>query len=416
MELFSIALRNVFRNPRRTLLNVVAIGLGVMIVLTMRAWLAGFGSSAYQTTIDLDTAHVQVLPEAYQEEARRLPLDLRIKDWPTVRDLVAAVPGVAAVGARLDYAAALSNGETALNVSVRGVDPAGEAKTNTIPSQIRQGTWLTGGSQVVIGSGLAQKLGLHVGDQVFLTALDQYGVRNLVDGSVAGIFTSGYGVFDDMVVYTPLARAQETLALGPGDATRVVVKLADPGALGPTVALVQRSLDAHGVGSSAGLVAQPWRVFAKSLVDNIDSRIRIMSLLLGILILLVAVGILNSMSMAVQERFQEIGTLRAIGMNRRAMTKMFLMEGFSLGLVGGLAGIAAALVLAWLGVTYGIDARGLLPRDIPIPMVSVLRPEYDLVGFPVAALTAALVAVVGSWFPARRAGAMVVRDALGSHV
>ncbi len=416
MELFAIALRNVFRNPRRTALNLLAIGIGVMIILTMKGWVGGFGTSAYQTTIDLDTAHAQIIHQDYQDEARRLPLDLRVKDWRAVKDAVAAVPGVVAVGARLDFAATISNGESALNVSVRGVDPEGEAATNTIAAQIRQGTYFTEQNQVLIGSGLAAKLGLGVGDQVFLTALDQYGVRNLVDGAVAGVFTSGYGIFDDGVVYTTLAKAQDTLALGPGDATRVVAKFADPNALDRDVAAVGKALQAVGLGKAAGLSVFSWRVFAKSLVDNLESRIRIMSLMMGILVLLVAVGILNSMSMAVQERFREIGTLRAIGMNRKKLSRLFLMEGFALGLSGGLAGLVGAALLAWLGLTFGIDARGFLPREMAIPIVTVMYPLYSPLDFPLAALGAAFVAVLGSVLPARRAGQMVIRDALGSHV
>jgi len=416
MEMLAIALRNVFRNPRRAALNLIAIGLGVMIILTMKGWVAGFGTSAYQTTIDLDTAHVQVLQKGYQDEARRLPLDLRIKDWPAVAGAIKTAPGVVGVGARLDFAGALSNGQTALNVSIRGVDPDGERRTNTIQNQITQGTYFTNDNQVLLGDGLAKKLGLKAGDQVFLTALDQYGVRNLVDGTVGGIFTTGYGLFDDGVVYLTLKKAQDTLALGPGDATRVVVKFADGNDLDKDVNLVRQALEAHGLGSAAGLRADSWKVFAKSLVDNLESRIRIMSFLMSILVLLVAVGILNSMSMAVQERFREIGTLRAIGMNRRKLTRMFLVEGFTLGLAGGLAGLVGASVLAWLGLTFGIDARNFLPRDIPIPLVSVMHPLYTPLDFPLAALLAALVAVAGSFLPARRAGKMVIRDALGSHV
>lgn len=416
MDTFSIALRNVLRNPRRTILNMIAIGLGVMIILTMKAWIGGFALSAYATTIDLDTAHAQILDPRYQDEARRLPLDLRLRDWPAVKAVVAGVPGVAAVGARLDFNAALSNGVSSLNVSVRGVDPQGEAATNTAPRQLVDGTWLQSDRDVVLGSGLARKLGLKVGDQIFLTALDQYGVRNLVDGAVGGIFTSGYGVFDDTVLYTTLAKAQETLALGPGDATRVVLRFTSLDNLGARLAQVNAALEAAGLGAGTGHRLYEWRVFAKTLVDTLDSRIRILSFMMGILILLVAVGILNSMSMAVQERFREIGTLRAIGMNRRGLTRLFLAEGFVLGLAGGLAGVVLGLVLAWLGVTFGIDARGFLPRDVPIPLVSVMRPAYSAWDFPVAALAAALVAVAGSWVPARRAGRLVIREALGSHV
>jgi len=130
----------------------------------------------------------------------------------------------------------------------------------------------------------------------------------------------------------------------------------------------------------------------------------------------VSIGILNSMSMAVQERFREIGTLRAIGMNRKSLQRMFLTEGFLLGLTGGLVGLCGAGVLAWLGTTYGLDARGFLPREVPIPLVSVLHPVYSPLDFPLVAVAAALVATLGSLLPSRRAGKLVIRDALGSHV
>jgi len=414
MELFAIALRNVFRNPRRTILNLIAIGLGVLIILTMKGWIAGFATSAYQTTIDLDTAHAQILDSRYEDEAKRQPLDLRLHDWTAVKDALANVPEVAAVGARLDFGAQLANGETSLPVTVRGVDPNGEAATNSLKTLITDGRWFSGDNQVIIGSGLARKLDLKVGDQIFLTALDQYGVRNLVDGEVGAVFTSGYGIFDDGIVYTTLTKAQDTLALASGDATRVVVKFRDAQAVGKGIAAVRAALSAHGLAS--GVSVYDWREFAQGLVNTLESRIRVLTFMMVILIALVTVGILNSMSMAVQERFREIGTLRAIGMNRRQLTRLFLLEGFSLGFAGGLAGVVAAGALAWLGLAYGIDARNFLPRDIPVPLVSVMRPLYSWFDFPLAPVLAALVATLGSFLPARRAGKMVIRDVLGSHV
>lgn len=416
MEILQIALRNVFRNPRRTVLNLVAIGVGVMIILTMKGWIGGLSAAAYGTQIDLDTAHVQILDAGYQEEARRLPLDLRLKDWTAIAAAVEPLADVTGVSARIDFSGQLTNGETAFNVMFRGVEPAGTARVSTLPSSLVEGSWFAQDNTFLIGSGLARKLGLKVGDQVFVTALDQYGVRNLVDGVVGGLFTSGFGIFDDGMVLMSLKKAQETLALGPGDATRVVVRFRDINDLAGRVAQVRAALDARGMGMSAGITVEPWQTFAKSLVDTIESRIKIFSLMMGLLVLMVAIGILNSMSMAVQERFREIGTLRAIGMNRKALQRMFLTEGFLLGLTGGLAGLCGAGLLAWLGTTYGLDARGFLPREIPIPLVSVLRPVYSPLDFPLVALAAALVATLGSLLPSRRAGRLVIRDALGSHV
>lgn len=414
METLSIALRNLFRNPRRTVLNVVAIAVGILIILTMKGWIGGLAQAAYTTQIDLDTAHVQVLHRGYQDEARRLPLDLRLRDWPAVAQALTTLPGATGVSARLDFGGQVTNGETAFNVSFRGVDPEGFARVSTLPTVIR-GSWFTDDSSVLLGAGLAQKLGVGPGDPVFVTALDQYGVRNFVEGRVSGVFTSGYGIFDDGVVFVTLKKAQETLALGPGDATRVVVKFASIDNLGARVDQVRDVV--AGLGASAQeLTVEPWRTFAQSLVGTIESRVAIISGLWSILILLVVIGILNSMSMAVQERFREIGTLRAIGMNRRSLQRMFLAEGFFLGLTGGLAGLVGAGILAILGLTFGIDVRGFIPRELPIPLVNVMYPVYSVWDFPLFALLAALLATLGSVIPARRAAKLVIRDALGSHV
>jgi putative ABC transport system permease protein len=416
MELWTIALRNVFRNPRRTALNILAVAIGVAVILSMKGWIGGFAQTAYETQMDLDTAQVQVLNQGYQDERQRLPLDLLVTDWKAVQKALVGQPGVTAVGARLDFSAQITNGTTGIQVMVRGVDPDAEAQLTTLKANVKDGTWFADENRVLIGSGLARKLGLKVGDQVFLTALDQYGVRNLVDAQVGGIFSLGYGLFDDSLVLTTLSKAQETLALAPGTATRVVVRFADKVNTAVETRLVDRILRDSGLVEGQSLKVYEWKEFAQAVVSTIDTRIRLLSFMMAILVVLVVVGILNSMSMAVQERFREIGTLRAIGMNRRTLVQLFLAEGFTLGLMGGLAGAAVAGVGAILGTLYGLDISGVLPKDIPIPFTSVLRPLYTLTDFPLAVFGAALIAVAGSLVPARRAGQMVIRDTLGSHV
>jgi len=416
MELWIIALRNVFRNPRRTALNILSVAIGVAVILGMKGWIGGFAQTAYETQMDLDTAQVQVLNQDYQNERQRLPLDLLVKDWTSIKQVLETQPGVAGVGARLDFSAQITNGTTGIQVLARGVDPEGEARLTTVKANLVSGSWFPDANSVLIGSGLARKLDLKVGDHVFLTALDQYGVRNLVDATVGGVFSLGYGLFDDTLILTTLTKAQETLALGPGGVTRVVVRFTDKVNTADETKLVDKLLQDAGLIQAQGLKVYEWREFAQAVVSTIDTRIRLLGFMDLILVLLVVVGILNSMSMAVQERFREIGTLRAIGMNRRHLVRLFLAEGFTLGLMGGVVGATLAGGAAILGLVYGIDIGGVLPKDIPIPFSSVLRPLYQWFDFPLAALVAAGVAVLGSLAPARRAGKMVIQDALGSHV
>lgn len=412
MELFAIAWRNVFRNPRRSLLNILAVAIGIMVILNMQAWIRGFSQTVYETQMDLDTAHVQVLPQGYEEEKKRSPLDLRIKDWTAVKDKLQGMKGLKAVGARIDTTGNFSDGVTSMPVMVRGVDPAGEEKLTILKESLTQGHYFQNDNDFIVGKGLADKLGLQVGQQVFLTALDQYGVRNLVDGKVGAIFASGYGLFDDSLVFITLKKAQDTLALEPTAATRVVLRFDNSG---DSAAQAQRVRQTLGQAGFTGLETYEWKEFAQTVVSSIESRMRIMTFMLGILLLLVVIGILNSMSMAVQERYREIGTLRAIGMNRRLLVRLFLAEGFWIGLLGGLAGIVLGGGIGLIFYFNGLDPRGFLPKDLPIPFTTVMRPFFLPTDFvTVVALSSAL-AVLGSWLPARRAGKMSVRDALDSH-
>ena len=152
---------------------------------------------------------------------------------------VAGLPEVAAVGERVDFGADLTNGVTEIHVSVRGVDPDGEASTNSLKTTLTQGQWFADDTHVIVGAGLARKLDLKLGDQIYLSALDRYNVRNEIIGIVGAIFTSNYGLFDDGVVYTTLSAAQDLLSLGHEEVTRVVVKFRDPNQIDRGVASVR---------------------------------------------------------------------------------------------------------------------------------------------------------------------------------
>ncbi|NNM67888.1 MAG: ABC transporter permease [Spirochaetales bacterium] len=416
MEILLVALRNVFRNRRRTVLNVVAIAVGVVVIVNLHAWILGFTQTVYNTQMDIDTAQVQILNKDYEAEKARLPLDLEVPKLEAVETLVRSVPGVQAVGARIDYAAELTNGVTAVPVQARGVDPQAEAQLTIVAKNLVQGHWFSNENDVMVGSGLAKKLGLKVGDPVFLTAVDQWGVRNLVSGTVGGVFSLGYELFDDRLIFTTLGKSRELLSLGPHTATRVVVKFSSSFDTAAEAREVRRALGRDPALAGLPLRVYEWKEFAQTVVSTIDTRVRIMTFLLEILVLLVAVGILNSLSMSVQERFREIGTLRALGMNRRKLTRLFLAEGFFLGALGGLCGAVLAAALGWFFATHGVDVRTMLPKDLPIPFTSLLLPRYSPWDFVLAVLLSGFVAVLGAWLPARRAGRLRIVDALGSHL
>jgi putative ABC transport system permease protein len=408
MELFRIALRNIRRNERRSRLTVVTIVIGVTILMNVQGLLRGITTTVYGHMMAMDTAQVQVENAAYRTDARRLPLDKVIQDPDTLVAVLKDVPGVVAVSERIDAAFELTNGRDGVRVMARGVSSAEVKVTDLGKSMVSGAMFEPGKPGLVIGKGLAAKLGLEVGEVAYFTALDRHSARNLGSAPIAGIFEYGYPLLDDYLVYLDIDQSRVFLDLG-NVATRLVVRGTDPQASAELTVAVAEAVAA----SAGGLATYEWKTFAESLVSTIETRLKLIFTILGVLFFLIVAGIFNTMAMNVQERYREIGTLRAIGIGRPRLEAMFLAEGFLMGIGGCVIALIPSSVFGiWLGV-WGLNLTGLFPRDIPIPFGSSLRSSYSVYD-ALRALAAGLGAsMLGSILPARAAARLPITKAIG---
>jgi putative ABC transport system permease protein len=291
----------------------------------------------------------------------------------------------------------------------RGIDPDREAEVTVLDEYISDGAYLSGEAGVLIGAPLAERMGVGVGDTVFLTAVDRHGVRNVLDAPVTGIFDFGYPAIDDNVIYTNLDTAMSLLAME-DEVTKLVVRLApntNPHELLPVVRTV---LSTELTGRD--LVAKPWTAFAQTTVSAVRADSASFWMMLVIIYVLIVLGILNSMSMSIHERTGEIATLRAIGMRKSRVLWLFLAEGISLAVIG--AGVAVVLslpVAAYLGYV-GINVGAALPEELPIPFGERFYADFRLWHFLASVGIGALTAVLGGLLPARRAATVNVAHAL----
>lgn len=414
METIRLALRNIRRNERRSKLTAITIVIGVTILMNMQGLLRGITTTVYGHMMAMDTAQVQVEREGYRADARRLPLDRVIEEPEALAARLKALPGVLAVSVRLDTALELTNGRQSVRTMARGVDQEETRVTDLGRSLVAGRVFAPDEAGLVLGSGLAAKLGLKLGDTAYFTALDSHSVRNLGSAPVTGIFEYGYPLLDDYLVFMDLDQTRTFLDLGPV-ATRLVVRGRDPTA---SAALTKRvaaalALARPEAAPGEGLVAYEWKTFAENLVSTIETRLQLLGTILGVLFFLIIAGIFNTMAMNVQERYREIGTLRAIGMRGRAIERLFVAEGLLLGLGGCLiAAIPSTAVGLWLGI-WGLNLSGIFPRDIPIPFGTALHAAYSIVDV-LRALAAGLgAAALGSILPARKASRLPITEALG---
>jgi putative ABC transport system permease protein len=255
-------------------------------------------------------------------------------------------------------------------------------------------------SQVVVGEGLATLAGVTVGDRVVLLATTAAGGTNMVEATVAGISTSATKVVDDWVVRVPLGLAQKLLRVTGANTWTVLLDETDA-----TQAAVE-SLRGRMPASAFEVV--PWTELADFYNKTVAIFSRQVSFVRWVIAVIIVLSIANSMMMTIMERTGEIGTSLALGVPRWRVRRRFLIQGAMLGTIGGLAGVALGILLA-----YAINLIGI---PMPAPPGSahgytggvLLTPRLVVESFALAVVTS----TVASIYPAFKASRMPIVDAL----
>ncbi len=408
MELVKVAFRNIFRNKRRSILNMIALVISISIMVLGLGWVAGYDTYVFGSIINFQTGHIQILDSAYMEEERRLPLDIYIDGPEEIEKRIKELDGVAAAAGRINFSMELSNGRDSVRMLGRAVEPEKEAEITKIIKYIQSGEYLDSGPGILLGAGIAEKLGIAPGDTVFVTAMDRYSVKNFTDMKVRGLFSFGYPKMDDNIVFMDMESARSFLSME-GLATKVVVKLNEDAPIEEFIQKIQNRLSKEG-----SLTAYSWEHFSEAAVSAVKSDTYTFWIVLVILYLLIILGILNSMSMSIQERTKEIGTMRAIGMKRRKL--LFLLFTESAGIAaaaGGFALILSIPVALWLQYG-GIDIQSAMPTEIPVPFGERFFAQFTPLHFVIGITVGTVSALAGSILPAVRASRLRIADAMGS--
>ncbi|MFP4302466.1 MAG: ABC transporter permease [Spirochaetaceae bacterium] len=412
MELFLVAAKNIRRNRRRSILNIAALAIGLAIMILALGWINGYDIYIYRALQDFETGHVQILREAYLPEQRRFPVDIAVPRYAETREALANREDVVAASGRVNFTMNLSHGRNSARLLGRAIDPEHEAGVTIIEESLEEGDYLGSDNQgILISQSLAEKFEVGPGDTMFVTAMDKFGVDNLIDVPVAGIFSYGYPAIDDNIVFFDLATASDLLSME-NEVTKIVLRFSEGSDLDAARAAIVEELSQFPASGEVELVAKSWRYFAQVAVSAVRQDVASFQILMGIIIFLIVIGILNSMSMSVHERIREIGTLRAIGMKRRQVALMVSMESVALGLVAFVVGVTISAPAAIFLQQVGLDIGQYMPENIPVPFGELFFAEFTLGHYLWALFTGVATAALGAFVPARRAAKLEIADAM----
>lgn len=396
-----LALRNILRQRRRSLIATAAIGFGIISMMLA----AGFIEWIFWANRDGVTVkqigHIQIAKPGYYEYGKADPFAYLLPADPTALGAITKHPEVTGVAPRIDFVGLVSHGESTLSFVGEGIDPELDpalAQLHVIEGELLSAQEPNG---FILGSGLAANLGVKTGDTVVLLASTGTGGINAVEGRVRGLVSTSMRAFDDSLLRVNIDTAR-TLLRVPGGAHVWITSLSE-------TRLTERIVDKLADEASlAGYEITPWTKLAdfyNKTVELLSRQILVVKVIIGLIIIL-SIG--NTMTMSVLERTTEIGTAMALGLRARRILRMFILEGALLGVIGGGVGIvigyAAASLISYVGIPMP-PAPGM-----SMGFVAAIRitPGIIVDAFLLAMITTLLASI----YPAWRASRLVIVDAL----
>ena len=389
-ELF-MALRFLREGRAQSLLIFVGVSAGVAVIIFLTALIDGLQVTLIDQTLG-SQAHVVVRPLDEAARALGAPGEVTavievktrqrtasIPEWQPVAEAASRVPGVLAVAPTVAGSAFATRANVSKSVALRGVDADSYGRIVPIARHLKAGRFRVSGRDAVIGSELADDLGLAVGDKLRLVVVDG---RDQVF-TVGGIFDLGNKDLNQRWVFVPLGVAQTLLDL-PGRITTLELRVNDVFAADSIAAEVARR---------TGLTADSWMKINATLMVGLRSQSSSSYMIQFFVVLAVALGIASVLVVSVVQKGREIGILKAFGTSTRKVMWIFLIQGALVGLVGSVIGsfIGAGLAQFFTSLAKNPDGS---PR-FPITLTPGL--------FIAASLFATVIGLVAAVAPARRA-------------
>lgn len=349
MSIRSLPLRNLIRKPGRAAIMVTGIGVGVIAMLLAGGFVEWIFRAMRESTILFRTGHVQLVQPGYLDQGVSGPGEFLLPSQDPDFQRLENHPWVKTVAPRLSFSGLASHGDTTVAFLGEGMEPDRE-KLFSPELSIVKGEGLSPDKPLgaILGIGLAENLGVHLGDSIVLLSNAATGGANAIEVEVIGMFTTASKPFDDAALRIPLVTAQRLIKVS--GVQRWVVLLRETEKTKDFLRLMPGLLG----GANAKYQIVPWydlADFYKKTVTLFSSQMDFLGGIIGIMIVL---GISNAQIMAVLDRTAEIGTLMALGRRRRQILWLFLSESFLLAVIGSLLGTGLGWGLAELVSFIGI--------------------------------------------------------------
>jgi len=414
IRIFKIAVRNLMRFKRRTLLTSLLITMGVLVVILFSGLSGSFKAMMIGQITDANLSQIQIHKKGYVSSMDAIPLNLNLnlKGYAKIEGILKNHPLVDSWAPRIKLGAMLSNYSETTNIRLNAIDP--EKEVNVCPAVGDRMTFaekderkkLIKPGEIIIPDKLAKGMKMKHGDTVVLVANNKDGSVNGLNFTVAGISEVVVGP-QGKEGYIHIEDARALLRMEHPEITEMAVRPKDFDKLEPAYKDLKTALaDFKNKNGKPAFEIHTWEKLSPFF--NIAKMIDLMSATMKlIMISIVLISILNVMIMSVYERVREIGTMSAIGTTPGRIMALFLTEGFTLGLIsigaGNIIGVAGIFFLNIYKIRFSFGRMDNL----------LLAPSVSFTELFWLSAIVFVVSVLASLYPAYKASKMEPVDALG---
>jgi putative ABC transport system permease protein len=403
------------------------VGIGFFIALD--SLYNGLDRLSVDDLINFRDSSVKIFSADYDADRESYPLDKGIPDAAALGDWMKKDKRVVAVTPRTQFLAQAGNNRDTLYVIGNAVDPATDPAVFSLSKALIGGyfTPQTGSDrQIILGKELAARLGLKIGDTVVLAASTRYEAQNADDFTIIGLLSTSDPTLNKSTVFITYSAANDFLDLGgpsagPGSpstsmspsgvVTEMDVRMRARVNLSDTLADAA-SVAANVKAAFPKLAPYSFQDLNKGILTVLKQKRAWGYVMMLFILLIAAVGIVNTVLMSVYERIREVGVLKALGFRAREVVRMFVFEGFFIGCLGSFMGAAMGILINCYSIYVGFSLSKIGDVGGGFVFWGTLRGEWNPGSILFAVIFGMAIAMVAAFIPARSAAKMTATSAL----
>lgn len=392
--LIQIAWRNIWRNKARSLIVISSITIGVWAGIFILSFSWGMYKNNIDESVYRQLSHIQIHHPSFGEENDSkftiTNTDEKIKQFLSDER-------IASVSSRVISSGMITSPTTASGVKIIGINPPSEITQIRLNESVREGTYFESGkeNEILIGEKLAKKLKVKLKSKVVITFTNIE--SEIISGAfrIGGIYRSKNISLDEVNVYVQQKHLQQLLELKPSESNEIAILVKNEEQLD--------SVKMFSIGIVQKGKIEDWKELSPELSMIIESFNLYTYIISGIILLALTFGIINTMLMSVLERIRELGMLMAIGLNKRKIFFMIMLETIYLTLIGApiglLTGWLTVTVLGKIGINLSMFSEGLASYGFD----SMIYPALDYDKYEIIVIMCLITAILSAIYPAYKA-------------